>query len=86
VYNEGKTVIAERFNRTPGEMITKHLTSNDTKNYVSVLQKLIDEYNNRHHASIEMSLVEAQKSENVSTVFRNLYHDKELVSNENKNS
>jgi hypothetical protein len=80
VYNEGKTVIAERFNRTLGEMIAKHLTSNDTKNYVSVLQKLIDEYNNKCHTSIKMSPVEAHKSENVSTVFRNLYSDTELVS------
>jgi transposase InsO family protein len=82
VYNEGKAVIAERFNRTLGEMIAKHLTSNDTKNYVNVLQKLIDEYNNKYHTSIKMSPVEAQKSENVSTVFRNLYGDKELVSDE----
>jgi hypothetical protein len=80
VYNEGKAVIAERFNRTLGEIIAKHLTSNDTKNYVSVLQKLIYEYNNKYHTSIKMSPVEAQKSENVSTVFRNLYSDKELVS------
>jgi molecular chaperone GrpE (heat shock protein) len=82
VYNEGKAVIAERFNRTLGEMIAKHLTSNNTKNYVSVLQKLIDEYNNKYHTSIKMSPVEAQKSENVSTVFRNFYGDKELVSDE----
>jgi hypothetical protein len=82
VHNEGKAVIAERFNRTLGEMIAKHLTSNNTKNYVNASQKLIDEYNNRYHTSIKMSPVEAQKSETVSTVFRNLCSDKELVNNE----
>ena len=45
-YNEGKAAVDERFNRTLGEMIEKHLTLNQTSKYIDVLQKLIDEYNN----------------------------------------
>ena len=41
-YNEGKAAVVERFNRTLGEMIEKHLTSNQTSKYIDVLQKLID--------------------------------------------
>ena len=47
VYNEGKAVVIERFNRTLGEMIAKHITSKNTENYVNVLQKFIDSYNNK---------------------------------------
>ena len=54
VYNEGKACVVERFNRTLGQMISKHVTTNKTKNYINVLQKLIDEYNNRYHSSIKM--------------------------------
>ena len=45
VYNEGKASVVERFNRTLGEMIQKHLTSSASSKYIDVLQKLIDEYN-----------------------------------------
>ena len=60
VYNEGKAAVVERFNRTLGEMIQKHLTSRDSK-YIDVLQRLLDEYNNKYHprarlfSAVEMS-------------------------------
>jgi len=47
VYNEGKAVVVERFNRTLSEMIQKHLTARNTSKYIDILKKLIDEYNNR---------------------------------------
>jgi len=75
VFNEGKASVVERFNRTLGEMIQKHLTSNQTSKYIDVLQKLIDDYNHRHHASIRMTPFEASKSENRDEVLKNLYSD-----------
>ena len=55
VFNEGKAVVVERFNRTLGEMIQKHLTASNTSRYIDVLQKLIEEYNTRYHSSINMA-------------------------------
>jgi len=66
VFNEGKAVVVERFNRTLGEMIQKHLTASNTSRYIDVLQKLMEEYNERYHSSIKMSpfKLRIQKIEN----------------------
>lgn len=77
VYNEGKACVVERFNRTLGEMIAKHMTTNNTKNYINILQKLLDEYNNKNHSSIKMSPFEASKLENRDEVYNNLYKEDE---------
>lgn len=82
VYNEGKACVVERFNRTLGEMISKHMTTNKTKNYVNVLQKLIDDYNNKYHSSIKMTPFEASQLENRDKVYENLYNN--LSTSENK--
>ena len=71
VYNEGTACMIERFNRTLGEMIQKYLTSHKTKKYIDVLQKLIDEYNNKTHSTIKMSPVDASKFENRNDVLQN---------------
>jgi IS30 family transposase len=42
VFNEGKACVIERFNRTLGNMIAKHLTATHKSNYINVLQKLLD--------------------------------------------
>ena len=42
-----------------GEMIQKHMTTNQKTKYIDVLQKLLNEYNNKFHTSIKMSLFEA---------------------------
>ena len=75
VYNEGKANVIERFNRTLGEMIQKHMTTNQTAKYIDVLQKLLNEYNNKFHTSIKMSPFEASDPKNEITVLNNLYSD-----------
>ena len=75
VFNEGKAVVVERFNRTLGEMIQKHLTATNTSRYIDILQKLIDDYNNRYHSSIKMTPFQASDPENREKVLRNLYSD-----------
>ena len=64
VYNEGKACVIERFNRTLGEMIQKHLTAKKTDKYVDILQKLLDDYNHKNHSTIKMSPFDASKPEN----------------------
>ena len=75
VFNEGKAVVVDRFNRTLGEMIQKHLTARNTSKYIAILQKLIDEYDNRHYSSIKMTPFEASDPKNRDKVLNNLYSD-----------
>ena len=51
-HNEGKSVIAERFIKTLKAKIYKEVTANDSKSYLPYLNKLVDEYNNNYHHSI----------------------------------
>ena len=51
-HNESKSVIAERFINLLKCKIYKKMTANDSKSYLSYLNKLIDEYNNTQHHSI----------------------------------
>jgi hypothetical protein len=73
VFNEGKANVIERFNRTLGEMIQKHMTTNQTSKYIDVLQKLLNEYNTRYHTSVKMTPFEASDPKNRDTVLNNLY-------------
>jgi len=73
VFNEGKANVIERFNRTLGEMIQKHKTTNQTTKYIDVLQKILHEYNNINHTSIKMTPFQATDPENKCTVLNNLY-------------
>ena len=47
VYNENKSCIIERFNRTLKNIMYKHFDVNNTYNWVDNLQTFIDQYNNK---------------------------------------
>ena len=51
-YNEDKSVIAERFIKTLKSKIYKKMEANDSKSYLPYLNKLVDQYNNTYHHSI----------------------------------
>ena len=53
-YNEGKSVVAERFIRTLKNKIYKNMTSISKNIYYDVLYDIIDEYNNTYHKTIKM--------------------------------
>ena len=48
-HNEGKSVIAERLIKTLKAEIDKAMTANDSKSYLSYLNKFVDQYNNTYH-------------------------------------
>jgi hypothetical protein len=52
-YSGLKSVFAERFNKTLRDLIFTYLHSNDTKNYIDELPKIIANYNNTYHNSIK---------------------------------
>ena len=51
-HNNSKSVIAERFIKTLKSKIYKKMTANDRKSYLSYLYKLVDQYHNTYHHSI----------------------------------
>ena len=52
-YNEGKSVVAERFIRTLKYKIFKHMTIISKNVYIDVLNDIVNEYNNTVHRTIK---------------------------------
>ena len=53
-YNEGKSVVAERFIRTLKDKLYKHMTATGKNVYYDVLDDIVNEYNNTKHDTIKM--------------------------------
>ena len=53
-YNEGKSVVAERFIRTLKNKLYKHMTATGKKVYYYVLGDVVSKYNNTKHNTIKM--------------------------------
>ena len=68
--NEEKSSIVERWNETMKNKMWKMFSV-----FWDKLEKLVDDYNNTYHSSIEMTPTEASKKENENKVFANLYGD-----------
>ena len=58
IYNEGKSVAAERFIRTLKSKIFKHMTVISKIVYFDVLHDIIDKYNNTVHRTIKMKPID----------------------------
>ena len=57
-YNEGKSVVAERFIRRLKNKIFKHITAVSKNIYFDVLDDIADKYNNTVHKTIEMKPID----------------------------
>ena len=57
-YNEGKSVVAERFITTLKNKIFKHMTAIQQNIYFDVLDDIVDTYNNTAHKTIKMKPIE----------------------------
>ena len=53
-FNEGKSVVAERFIRTLKNKLYKHMTDINKNVYYDVLDDVVNEYNNTKHNTIKM--------------------------------
>ena len=53
-FNEGKSVVAERFIRTIKNKLYKHMTATVKNVYYDVLDDVVNEYNNTKHNTIKM--------------------------------
>ena len=57
-YNEGKSVVAERFIKTLKNKIYKHMAAISKNVYFSDLDYIVDEYNNTYPKTIKMKSVD----------------------------
>ena len=61
-YNEGKSVVAERFVRTLKNKICKYMTSVSKSVYIDKLDDIVNEYSNTHHSTIKMKPIDVKWS------------------------
>ena len=59
-YNEGKSVVAERFIRTLKNKLYKHMTANGNGN-----GDVVNEYNNTKHSTIKMKPIDVKNNKRV---------------------
>ena len=59
-YNEGKSVVAERFIRTLKSKLYKHMTATGKNVYYDVLDDVVNKYNNTKHSTIKMKPIDVK--------------------------
>ena len=64
-YNEGKSVIAERFMRTLKNKLYKHMTATGKNVYYDVLDDVVNKYNNTKHNTIKMKPIDVKNNKRV---------------------
>ena len=64
-FNEGKSVVAERFIRTLKNKLYKHMTATGKNVYYDVLDDVVNEYNNTKHNTIKMKPIDAGDNKRV---------------------
>ena len=57
-YNEGESVVAERFIRTLKNKLYKHVTATGKNVYYDVLDDVVNKYNNTKHSTIKMKPID----------------------------
>ena len=64
-FNEGKSVVAERFIRTLQNKLYKHRTATSKNVYYDVLDDLVNKYNNTKHSTIKMKPIDVKNNKRV---------------------
>ena len=65
IYNEGKSVVAERFIRTLKNKLYKHMTAIGKNVYYDVLDDVVNKYNNTKHSAIKMKPIDVGNNKRV---------------------
>ena len=60
IYNEGKSVAAERFIRTLKNKIYRYMTLISTNGYIAKLDNIVNKYNNTYHRKIKLKPVDVK--------------------------
>ena len=64
-YNEGKSVVAERFIRTLKNKLYKYMTATGKNVYYHVLDDVVSKYNNTKHSTIKMKPIDVKNNKRV---------------------
>ena len=72
-----KASIVERVNRTLKQCLYRYFTSNNTLNFVPVLQALVKGYNRSYHRSIKMGPEQVTEANSLK-VYANLHKNKKI--------
>ena len=64
-YNEGKSVVAERFIRTLKNKLYKHMTATGKNVYYDVLDDVVNKYNDTKHSTIKMKPIDVKNNKRV---------------------
>ena len=64
-YNEGKSLVAERFIRTLKTKLYKHMTAIGKNVYYDVLDDVVNKYNNTKHTTIKMKPIDLGNNKRV---------------------
>ena len=64
-YNEGKSVVAERFIRTLKSKLYKHMTAIGKNVYYDVLDDIVNKYKNTKHSTIKMKPIDVGNNKRV---------------------
>ena len=65
MYNEGKSVVAERFIGTLKSKLYKHMTAIGKNVYYDVLDDVVSKYNNTKHSTIKMKPIDVENNKRV---------------------
>ena len=64
MYNEGKSVVVERFIRTIKNKLYKHMTATGKNVYYDVLDDVVNKYNNTKRSTIKMKPIDVKDNNN----------------------
>ena len=64
-YNEGKSVVAERFIRTLKNKLYKHMTATGKNVYYDVLDDVVNKFNNTKHSTIKRKPIDVKNNKRV---------------------
>ena len=64
-FNEGKSVVAERFIRTLKNKLCKNMTATGKNVYYDVLDDAVNKYNNTKHSTIKMKPIDVKNNKRV---------------------
>ena len=71
--SEIKSAVIERFNRTFKNMMYKKFTENNNTIFYNILDKLVNNYNNKYHSTIKMTPIQGSRKINENKI-KNIYN------------
>ena len=72
----GKAFASERLIRTLKDAISRYMTLHNTKNFVDILPKILESYNNKYHRTIGTTPIKMELNDSERNRVRNLFEER----------